>query len=195
MCGHSASAWHLREQCEQIEEHNQRDSTDAQSEEEVRVRLPKLPSDKKCLITFETITSKAAGLLPEGSVIACDQIKLSDAKRLATPRLARGVKATETETAIALECRDASLVFDKALELQEKAQNELDDAKYMALVQDFEVTLKKCIEPFEQAYVVCEDAAIKSTIAEYLKQIYYRFRDQDPKFQAGYEKYNALLNN
>ena len=87
------------------------------------------------------------------------------------------------------------MYYDKALELQEKAQNELDDAKYMALVQDFEVTLKKCIEPFEQAYVVCEDAAIKSTIAEYLKQIYYRFRDQDPKYQAGYEKYNALLNN
>lgn len=87
------------------------------------------------------------------------------------------------------------MYYDKALELQEKAQNELDDAKYMALVQDFEVTLKKCIDPFEQAYVVCEDAAIKSTIAEYLKQIYYRFRDQDPKFQAGYEKYNALLNN
>ena len=87
------------------------------------------------------------------------------------------------------------MYYDKALELQEKAQNELDDNKYMALVQDFEVTLKKCIEPFEQAYVVCEDAAIKSTIAEYLKQIYYRFRDQDPKYQAGYEKYNALLNN
>lgn len=87
------------------------------------------------------------------------------------------------------------MYYDKALELQEKAQNELDDAKYMALVQEFEVTLKKCIDPFEQAYVVCEDASIKSTIAEYLKQIYYRFRDQDPKYQAGYEKYNALLNN
>ena len=87
------------------------------------------------------------------------------------------------------------MYYDKALELQEKAQNELDDAKYMALVQEFEVTLKKCIEPFEQAYVVCEDAAIKSTIAEYLKQIYYRFRDQDPKYRAGYEKYNALLGN
>ena len=87
------------------------------------------------------------------------------------------------------------MYYDKALELQEKAQNELDDAKYMALVQDFEVTLKKCIDPFEQAYVVCEDASIKSTIAEYLKQVYYRFRDQDPKFQAGYEKYNAILNN
>ena len=87
------------------------------------------------------------------------------------------------------------MYYDKALELQEKAQNELDDTKYMALVQEFEVTLKKCIEPFEQAYVVCEDPAIKSTIAEYLKQIYYRFRDQDPKYQAGYEKYNALLNN
>ncbi len=87
------------------------------------------------------------------------------------------------------------MYYDKALELQEKAQNELDDAKYMALVQEFEVTLKKCIDPFEQAYVVCEDASIKSTIAEYLKQVYYRFRDQDPKFQAGYEKYNAILNN
>ncbi len=87
------------------------------------------------------------------------------------------------------------MYYDKALELQDKAQNELDDAKYMALVQDFEVTLKKCIEPFEQAYVVCEDAAIKSTIAEYLKQIYYRFRDQDPKYMEGYEKYNAVLNN
>ena len=87
------------------------------------------------------------------------------------------------------------MYYDKALELQEKAQSELDDTKYMALVQEFEVTLKKCIEPFEQAYVVCEDASIKSTIAEYLKQIYYRFRDQDPKYQAGYEKYNALLNN
>lgn len=87
------------------------------------------------------------------------------------------------------------MYYDKALELQEKAQNELDDAKYMALVQEFETTLKKCIEPFEQAYVVCEDAAIKSTIAEYLKQVYYRFRDQDPKYQSGYEKYNAILGN
>ncbi len=87
------------------------------------------------------------------------------------------------------------MYYDKALELQEKAQNELDDSKYMALVQEFEVTLKKCIDPFEQAYLVCEDASIKSTIAEYLKQIYYRFRDQDTKYQAGYEKYNTLLNN
>ena len=87
------------------------------------------------------------------------------------------------------------MYYDKALELQDKAQNELDDAKYMALVQEFEVTLKKCIDPFEQAYTVCEDAGIRSNIAEYLKQVYYRFRDQDPKFQAGYEKYNALLNN
>ena len=87
------------------------------------------------------------------------------------------------------------MYYDKALELQEKAQNELDDAKYMALVQEFETTLKKCIEPFEQAYVVCEDASIKSTIAEYLKQVYYRFRDQDAKYQSGYEKYNAILGN
>ncbi len=87
------------------------------------------------------------------------------------------------------------MYYEKALELQEKASTETDDAKYYALTQEFEVTLKQCIDPFEKAYVVCEDAAIKSTVAEYLKQVYYRFRDQDQKYMDGYEKYNAILNN
>lgn len=87
------------------------------------------------------------------------------------------------------------MYYEKALDLQDKAQNELDEAKYMALTQEFEVTLKNCIDPFEKAYEVCEDQTIKSTIAEYLKQIYYRLREQSPEYQAGYEKYNAILNN
>lgn len=85
------------------------------------------------------------------------------------------------------------LYYNQALELQTKAQSELDDAKYVALVQDFEKTLKMCIEPFEKAFEITKDEAVKSSIAEYLKNAYYRFRDQDASFQAGYEKYDAYL--
>lgn len=85
------------------------------------------------------------------------------------------------------------LYYNKAIELQDKAQKELDDAKYMALVQEFETVLKKGIEPFEKAFEVTKDENVKINIAEYLKNTYYRFREQDPKYQAAYEKYEKML--
>ena len=85
------------------------------------------------------------------------------------------------------------MFYNEAARVQEEAQNELDDNKYMALVQRFETALKSCIEPFEKAYEICKDESIKASIAEYLKNAYYRFREEDPKFAAGYEKYSKLL--
>ena len=54
--------------------------------------------------------------------------------------------------------------------------------------------LKKCIEPFEKAFELTSDESVKSSIAEYLKNTYFRFRDQDEKYMAGFEKYNNLVN-
>ena len=85
------------------------------------------------------------------------------------------------------------LYYNEALELQDKAQNEMDDAKYMALVEEFETTLKNAIDPFEKAYQVSKSDDIKVNIAEYLKNIYYRFRDESPEYQASYEKYNEVV--
>ena len=85
------------------------------------------------------------------------------------------------------------MFYNEAAKIQEEAKNELDDNKYMALVQKFETSLKGCIEPFEKAYALSKDESIKASIAEYLKQAYYRFRDEDPKFMAGYEKYTKIL--
>ena len=87
------------------------------------------------------------------------------------------------------------MFYKQAEEFVEKAQNEMDDAKYMALVQQFEKALKGCIEPFEKAFNITKDENIKSSIAEYLKNAYYRFRDEDAKYMAGYEKYNKILGN
>lgn len=85
------------------------------------------------------------------------------------------------------------MYYNLAVELQEKAQAELDDAKYMKLAADFESALKSCIEPFENAFNITKDEQIKVSVAEYLKNACYRFRDQDSKYQEAYDKYAAIV--
>ncbi len=85
------------------------------------------------------------------------------------------------------------MYYNHAVELQDQAQNELDDAKYMQLAAQFEETLKACIEPFEKAYNISQDSSVKVSIAEYLKNATYRFREQDPKYQAAYDKYSEVV--
>lgn len=85
------------------------------------------------------------------------------------------------------------LYYEQAVEIQEKAQTEFDDAKYMKLVEEFENALINAIDPFEKAYAVSKDQSIKVNIAEYLKNIYYRFRDKDQKYADGYAKFEKVV--
>ena len=80
--------------------------------------------------------------------------------------------------------------YNKALVLQDKAAAELNDAKYMELMGEFEKALKSCIEPFEKAYELAKDDGVKSSVAEYLKNACFRFRNESPEYQAKYEKYS-----
>lgn len=84
------------------------------------------------------------------------------------------------------------MFYNKAIEVQTKAQEELDDAKYMELVKEFETALKSCIAPFEKAFNITKDEAVKVGVSEYLKNAYYRFRDESADFMAGYEKYSKI---
>ena len=84
---------------------------------------------------------------------------------------------------------EGKMYYDKAIEVQTKAQDELDNTKYMALVKEFEADLKACIAPFEKAFEITKDPGVKSAISEYLRNAYYRFRDEAPEYQANYEKY------
>lgn len=86
------------------------------------------------------------------------------------------------------------LYYNLAVEIQEEAQNEFDDNKYLALVEKFESTLKACIEPFEKAFEITKDDAVKVSVAEYLKNACFRFRD-DAEFGEKYEKYNNFVAN
>lgn len=79
--------------------------------------------------------------------------------------------------------------YDHAVELQNEASVEMDDAKYTALMGEFETSLKSCIAPFEKAFELSTDPEIKSTIAEYLKNACFRFRTAGPEYQEMYDKY------
>ena len=82
-------------------------------------------------------------------------------------------------------------LYDLAVELQDKANNEMDNDKYMALMGEFEKALKGCIEPFEKAFNLVQDNEIKANLAEYLKNACFRFRNEGAEFQAKYDKYSA----
>ena len=85
------------------------------------------------------------------------------------------------------------LYYNQALEIQDKAAAELDNAKYEALVVEFEEALHNALEPFEKAFEVSKDNEIKYNISEYLKNIYYRFSTKGEKYEAGYKKYNDIV--
>ena len=82
-------------------------------------------------------------------------------------------------------------LYNRAVDLQEKASYEMDDAKYMALVSEFEQNLKACIGPFEKVVEITKDNSIRTSVAEYLKNACFRFRT-DPEYQAKYDKYSAI---
>ena len=86
-----------------------------------------------------------------------------------------------------------ALLYDKAVQLSEKAQAELDDAKYNALVKEYEQVLLDAIAPFEKAFEVTSNPQVKLNAAEYLKNIYYRFSSVEDKYMEGYKKYNEYV--
>ena len=84
------------------------------------------------------------------------------------------------------------LLYDMAAEVADKASTEMNDAKYMELMGEFENYLKGCVAPFEQAFELISDPDIKSSIAEYLKNACFRFRSESAEFQEKYDKYNSF---
>lgn len=84
------------------------------------------------------------------------------------------------------------LYYEEAVKIQDQANNEFDDTKYMELVKKMDETLLAAIAPFEKAYEVTDDPEIKRGVAEYLKNIFFRFRDKGEEYMQQYQKYDKL---
>lgn len=85
------------------------------------------------------------------------------------------------------------LLYNKAVDIQEQAQNEFDDTKYAVLVTEFEKALKGSIEPFEKAFNASKDNEVKVSVAEYLKNACYRFREESQEYADKYQKYYDVV--
>ncbi len=87
--------------------------------------------------------------------------------------------------------------YDWAVAIQEKANMEADDAKYLALLEQLDKTLENSIAPLELAFTKAGDGEpeLKAYVAELLKNVYFRFRDKSEEYKANYEKYNTFLQN
>ncbi len=82
--------------------------------------------------------------------------------------------------------------YSEALEYQNKANDERDDAKYEEYIKLMEQALENAIEPFEKAFSITKDNDFQVACAEYLKNIFFRFRDKSDEYKAKYEKYNEF---
>lgn len=85
------------------------------------------------------------------------------------------------------------LHWDEAVKIQEEAEQEFNDKKYQALVERFDTTLEEAIPYFEKAFEITKDNSVKLSLGEYLKNIFFRFRDKDESYQAAYDKYNEYV--
>jgi tetratricopeptide (TPR) repeat protein len=85
--------------------------------------------------------------------------------------------------------------YDWAVEIQNQAQLEMDDAKYNALLEKMEAALNNAAAPFERAFEISQDQEIKVACAEYLKNIFFRQREKSEEGKAKYEKYNSFVEN
>lgn len=79
--------------------------------------------------------------------------------------------------------------YEQAFELQQQAAQEMDDAKYAELNNKLEECLEAAIVPLEKAFTLTEDKDIRMAVAEYLKNVYFRFREKNADYKAGYDKY------
>ena len=91
------------------------------------------------------------------------------------------------------------LWFQRALAIQQEA-NDLpynEYRKYDALMEQVRETLKNGLEPFEQAYALAKDQVgyqeVARVCAENLKQMYFMLRNEDPAYNAAYQKYEAII--
>ena len=87
------------------------------------------------------------------------------------------------------------LWYQKAVDAQ-NAANELPYnayKEYDAKMEELSQSLKNAIPAFEACYAKSADEAVKMAAADNLKRIYFALRNDSPEYQAGYEKYNAIV--
>lgn len=86
----------------------------------------------------------------------------------------------------------ALMYYANADKIRIEADAEMNIKKYDALVAKFDEELLKAAASFENAFNITTDDGLKKNLADYLKSIYFRFRDV-PEHQGKYDQYKAIF--
>lgn len=86
----------------------------------------------------------------------------------------------------------ALMYYGNADKIRIEADAEMNMKKYEALVVKYDEALLESAKCFENAFEIAEDNGLKKNLADYLKSIYFRFRE-NPEHQGKYEKYKAIF--
>ena len=92
---------------------------------------------------------------------------------------------------------EGSLWLQKQAQLVEEANALPVNAykEYDAKMEEIEKALKSAVPAFETCYAKASDEALKAAAADFLKRVYFALRNEGAEYQAGYEKYNAIVGN
>ena len=85
--------------------------------------------------------------------------------------------------------------YDQMIAIADEA-NALDYSKwreYDALMVKYFEAAEAAVDPFETAYSQTQSEELKYNVAQYLRDIYFRLRNKDEKYNAYYEKYNEIV--
>ena len=90
----------------------------------------------------------------------------------------------------------ANVALKKAEDLIEErdALDVREWKKYDELTLKVVETYKSAIAPFEKCYEVSQIPEVKAAAADFLKRLNFQLRNEDPKFQADYEKWEKIVN-
>jgi tetratricopeptide (TPR) repeat protein len=90
---------------------------------------------------------------------------------------------------------EGSLWLQKQSDLVEEANALPVNAykEYDAKMEEISQALKNAVPAFESCYAKATDEALKGAAADFLKRVYFALRNEAPEYQAGYEKYNAIV--
>ena len=87
---------------------------------------------------------------------------------------------------VALKQADDLIDLREALDVREYKKYDEYTAKVIEIY-------KGAIEPFEKCYEVSQLPEVKAAAADFLKRLNFQLRNEDPKYQAAYEKWNSIV--
>lgn len=90
---------------------------------------------------------------------------------------------------------EGTMYYNQALAIQEEAEAlpYSEYKKYDELQEQLSATLKKAIVPFEKCFELTQNNDVKLVCADYLKRLYFIFRNESEDNQKKHEFYDAFL--